>query len=205
MHIPRLFVILFFLTITCPFSVVLSGFNDITEILLKVELKPPQKIQSINVFIAGSASIVSWPNPLWCVYKNVESVQCMFLSWLSNCGILIDPYLNEGLIRDRILLRLTAQGGATQMTQLLHGDQRKTERNKDVISMLSNVRIKTLFWIHASLWYQNGATTQNQLYVHVGDGSVDHAIFNFLCRFRCFCYIISKFICISVLDHAGFF
>jgi len=59
MHIPRLFVILFFLTITCPFSVVLSGFNDITEILLKVELKPPQKIQSINVFIAGSASIVS--------------------------------------------------------------------------------------------------------------------------------------------------
>jgi len=69
----------------------------------------------------------------------------MFLSWLSNCGILIDPYLNEGLIRDRILLRLTAQGGATQMAQLLHGDQRKTERNKDVISMLSNVRIKTLF------------------------------------------------------------
>jgi hypothetical protein len=78
--------------------------------------------------------------------------------------------------------------------------------------MLSNVRIKTLFWIRASLWYQNGATTQNQLYVHVGDGSVDHAIFvsvdyeisNFLGRFRCFCYIISMFICISILDHAGF-
>jgi hypothetical protein len=79
--------------------------------------------------------------------------------------------------------------------------------------MLSNVRIKTLFWIHPSLWYQNGATTQNQLYVHVGDGSVDHAISgsvdyeisNFLSRFRCFCYIISMFICISILDHAGFF
>jgi hypothetical protein len=63
---------------------------------------------------------------------------------------------------------------------------------------------------------EGGATreeqTQNQLYVHVGDGSVDHAIFvsvdyeisNFLGRFRCFCYIISMFICISILDHAGF-
>ena len=65
--------------------------------------------------------------------------------WLSNCGMLIDPYLNEGLISDRNLLRLTAQGGATQMAQPQRGHQRKTERNKDVISMLSNVRIKTLF------------------------------------------------------------
>ena len=64
----------------------------------------------------------------------------MFLSWLSNCGMLIDPYLNEGLIRDRNLLRPTAQ-----MAQPQRGHQRKTERNKDVISMLSNVRIKTLF------------------------------------------------------------
>ena len=56
--------------------------------------------------------------------------------------MLIDPYLNEGLIMDRILLRLTAQGAATQPQR---GHQWKTERNKDVISMLSNVRIKTLF------------------------------------------------------------
>jgi hypothetical protein len=54
--------------------------------------------------------------------------------------MLIDPYLNEGLIRDRNLLRPTAQ-----MAQPQRGHQRKTERNKDVISMLSNVRIKTLF------------------------------------------------------------
>jgi hypothetical protein len=32
--------------------------------------------------------------------------------------MLIDPYLNEGLIRDRNLLRLTAQGGATQMATI---------------------------------------------------------------------------------------
>jgi hypothetical protein len=39
--------------------VVLSGLNDITEIFLKVELKPLKKNQPINVFIAGSASIFS--------------------------------------------------------------------------------------------------------------------------------------------------
>ena len=126
----------------------------------------------------------------------------MFLSLLSNGGMLIIPYLSEGLILDWILFRLTAWGRATQMAQLLrHTDQRKPERNKDVIRMLSNARNKTSFWIRASLWYQNGATLQNPRYIHVGDGRVDYGISYFLCRFRCFCSIIYKFICTSIPDH----
>jgi len=59
--------------------------------------------------------------------------------------MLIYPYLNEGLMLDWILSKLTAQGVADQRAQPLHrrqahGHKLKTERNKDVISMLSNVR-----------------------------------------------------------------
>jgi hypothetical protein len=45
------------------------------------------------------------------------------------------------------------------------------------------------------------ATIQNQRYIHVGDGSVDYGISYFLCRFRCFCSIIYKFIYTSIPDH----
>ena len=37
------------------------------------------------------------PFDLACVDKKVEFVQCAFLSLLSNCGMLIIPYLSEGL------------------------------------------------------------------------------------------------------------
>jgi hypothetical protein len=37
------------------------------------------------------------PFDLACVDKKVEFVQCTFLSLLSNCGMLIIPYLSEGL------------------------------------------------------------------------------------------------------------
>jgi hypothetical protein len=49
---------------------------------------------------------------------------------------------------------------------------------------------------------EGGATREEQ--VALAKHMAHSEISNFLGRFRCFCYIISMFICISILDHAGF-